>query len=69
MDSITLQVDGMTCQHCVKRVQKALSGVSGVESAEVSLEKGQAEVKGRNLDLSALTTVVEQAGYKAEKSR
>ena len=67
MDSITLKVDGMSCQHCVNRVHKALTGVNGVESAEVSLEKGQAEVKGRNLDLAALTSAVEQAGYKAEK--
>jgi copper chaperone len=66
MDSITLKVEGMTCSHCVKRVHKALTEVSGVESAEVSLEKGQAEVKGRDLNPEALTKAVEQAGYKAE---
>ncbi len=40
----TLKVEGMMCQHCVKHVTEALSGVEGVQGVEVSLEAGTATV-------------------------
>ncbi|MBP3752142.1 MAG: heavy metal translocating P-type ATPase [Pyramidobacter sp.] len=40
----TLKVEGMMCGHCEARVKKALLAVAGVESAEVSHEKGTAVV-------------------------
>ena len=38
MQTITLNIDGMTCGGCVKSVTRLLEGVEGVEKAEVSLE-------------------------------
>ncbi len=32
---VKLRIEGMTCEGCARHVQKALSGVTGVESAEV----------------------------------
>ena len=40
----TLKVEGMMCQHCVKHVTEALTGVAGVQGVEVSLEAGTATV-------------------------
>ena len=40
----TLKVEGMMCQHCEKRVQKALEALEGVESAVASHEAGTAVV-------------------------
>ena len=37
---IRMAVQGMTCNHCVMRVQKALVGVDGVLEADVNLERG-----------------------------
>src|SRR5690348_8038425 len=34
---VTLDIQGMTCASCVRRVEKALSRVDGVEVAEVNL--------------------------------
>ena len=42
MEDLTLRIDGMSCGHCVARVQKALSGLDGVEVRNV--EVGSAEV-------------------------
>lgn len=42
MEDLTLQIDGMSCGHCVARVQKALSGLDGVEVRNV--EVGSAEM-------------------------
>jgi copper chaperone len=62
---LKLKVEGMTCNHCVMAVKKALSRVPGVERAEVSLERGEALVEG-NADPKALIQAVEAEGYRAE---
>ena len=40
----TMNIEGMMCGHCEARVKKALEALAGVESAEVSHEKGTAIV-------------------------
>jgi len=64
MEATTLKVTGMTCNHCVMSVTKALKKVPGVETAEVSLEKAQAVVKG-SADAQALIEAVKDEGYEA----
>ncbi|NNM67745.1 MAG: metal-transporting ATPase, partial [Spirochaetales bacterium] len=61
-----LVVEGMTCQHCVARVNKALTGVEGLAQVKVDLASGRAEVSVQNprdeLD-SLIKSAVEDAGY------
>lgn len=64
MTATKLKVSGMSCQHCVAAVTRALSQVPGVESAAVSLEQGQATVSGR-ADVERLIQAVEREGYRA----
>ncbi|SPE35737.1 Heavy metal transport/detoxification protein [Burkholderiales bacterium] len=64
MSTTTLNVSGMTCQHCVAAVTRALKKVPGVESAQVSLELGQATVAG-SADTERLLKAIEQEGYRA----
>lgn len=64
MQATTLKVTGMTCNHCVMSVTKALKKVPGVETAEVSLEKAQAVVQG-TADAQALVKAVKDEGYEA----
>jgi copper chaperone len=64
-DTIQLTINGMTCQHCVGAVEKALAEVEGVDEViEVSLDPGNATVKG-NAPSEALIAAVKQAGYEA----
>ena len=59
-----IHVEGMCCDHCAKRVENALSAVSGVVSADVKLKKKLAVVRSREeLDDAALTEVIVNAGY------
>ena len=37
-----LSVEGMTCQHCVKRVMKIIEKAPGVSAVQVSLENKEA---------------------------
>ncbi len=60
-----LKITGMTCDHCVMHTKKALQSVSGVESVEVTLEPGAAEITG-NADHDQLIAAVKDAGYEAE---
>ncbi len=63
--STTLKVTGMTCQHCVMNVAKALQAMPGVDSADVSLEKAEAVVTGC-ADRNDLIQAVKTAGYEAQ---
>ena len=38
----TIKIKGMSCQHCVMAVTKALGGIEGIEDVRVDLEKGEA---------------------------
>ena len=60
-----IKIEGMMCMHCVAHVKEALSSLKGVESVEVSLEKGEAiitskkEIKDKDIE-----KVISKAGYK-----
>jgi copper chaperone len=45
MDTATLNVQGMTCNHCVQTIKGALEKIDGVENVAVALEKGEVRVK------------------------
>lgn len=52
MSEVILNVGGMSCEGCSKRLQASLSAVDGVEHAHVTLAPGQAVVQ---FDSSRLT--------------
>jgi P-type Cu+ transporter len=60
--TLTLPISGMTCDHCVGAVRRALEGVPGVTSARVDLATNSAEVTIDG-DESPLRSAVEKAGY------
>ncbi len=61
-----LNVEGMSCKHCVMHVTKALEAIEGVVKAEVSLEEKSAVIE-LDSDVSGekLVKAVEDAGYEA----
>lgn len=62
---ITLKVTGMTCGHCEKSVEKALSDVDGVTKVlKVSRADEEVVVDGE-ADPKALIQVIEEEGYSA----
>jgi len=77
---VELPVLGMTCMGCAGSVQKALEAVSGVDSAEVTIDPGLAKIFGGGsgvgssggattgvaLDRAALVSAVLEAGYTIE---
>ncbi len=41
MSSQTIQVRGMSCDHCSQTVHRALKAMPGISKVSVSLEKGE----------------------------
>lgn len=60
---ITLNVEGMMCQHCVANVKKSLEALDGVEQATPHLDTGKVVITGDNLDHDQLGQAVIDAGY------
>ena len=66
-DEIELQIEGMTCASCVRRVERALTKVEGVAGATVNLTTELADVRvSTPVDAAQLVAAVERAGYAAE---
>jgi copper chaperone len=59
----TITITGMSCDHCVKAVEKALKGVEGVQNPEVSLKDGTASFEeDSSVDMGQVVKAVEKAG-------
>ena len=65
----TFDIQGMTCASCSARVEKAASGVPGVQEANVNLLKNSMELDydGSAATASAVVEAIEKAGYGATR--
>ncbi|MDY0329276.1 MAG: cation transporter [Thiomonas sp.] len=64
MNTIQLQITGMSCGHCVAAVTKALKAVPGTQDAQVDLNSGRATVQGSAAPEALVKAVIEE-GYGA----
>ena len=62
--TLTITVEGMSCEGCEDAVETALGDVAGVTEARADRERAVAEVEG-DADLAGLVAAVEDAGYTA----
>jgi formate dehydrogenase gamma subunit len=63
----TLKVKGMTCQHCVMAVKKALGYLDGVQKIEVDLGKGEVHFENsKGVAADKIREAIENAGYQME---
>ncbi len=71
MERVTAPVRGMHCAACVGKVEKALGGVPGVESAQVNLATEQATIAydPARIDVARLREAVAAAGYELVEPR
>ncbi len=65
---IKLKIEGMSCDHCVRAVTKALAAVPGVTRVvEVSLERGEAIIDGEAA-FEQLAAAVWEESYQVERA-
>ena len=60
--SLVLEVQGMSCAHCVAAITSAVSALPGVADVHVDLASGAVRVDG-DPDRAAVTAAIEDAGY------
>ena len=68
MNSVTLNVKGMSCMGCVRSVKVLLSALPGVERVEVDLASGHVEVSHdpSRCSLEAMRAAIQDGGYNVE---
>ncbi len=70
-ESVSFDVEGMTCASCVARIERALAKLPGVDEASVNLATERATVRlgPTGPDWPAIASAVEAAGYVAHPPR
>jgi len=67
MTNKTVQVDGMTCDHCVRAVTEEISKISGVTSVSVDLHANAISpvtiASDQEVSDADIAEAVEEAGY------
>ena len=64
-----IAVEGMTCAACSNRIQRTLTKLDGVESAQVNFANGRATVlHDPAVDDAQLRAAIERLGYQAPET-
>ena len=64
-----LEVNGMSCMHCVNKVTKIISGFKGAKDVKVDLGKKEAKFSfdETTADLDNIIGAIKKAGFEASK--
>jgi copper chaperone len=60
----TIKVKGMSCQHCVMSVTKALGQLEGIKNVQVDLANGEVRFdNSKEIASNRIEKVIQDAGY------
>ncbi len=59
-----IQVDGMSCQHCVMRVKKAIEGLAGIAKSDVQVGVATVAFDESKIQKKDIEDAIVKAGYK-----
>ena len=63
MEKVTLLVEGMSCQHCVQAVEKALQEKGAKGKVDLAHKKVEVEYDQTKVTLEQLKQAIEEEGY------
>jgi copper chaperone len=68
MEKVTLNVQGMSCDHCVKAVEGSVGELNGVSSVKVNLKANTVDVEYNNQEVSIgkIKETIDDQGYDVE---
>jgi len=66
MNQVTLQIEGMSCGHCVGQVRNALARLDGVQVRQVKVGEAGLSYDPETLTLTEIVEAVKQAGYEVQ---
>lgn len=65
MQQVTINVEGMSCGHCVHSIEGNVGELKGVEAVKVLLDTGKVDVTfdSNVVSMKEITDVIEDQGY------
>jgi len=65
MQNVTLNVQGMSCGHCVKAVESSVSELNGIETVAVDLDAAKVDIAFDEAQVSVdqIKETIEDQGY------
>jgi len=69
MNQVTLNVQGMSCEHCVDSIERNIGKLDGVESVKVHLDKGKVDVTFdlKEADLKDITDTMKDQWFNVDR--
>lgn len=65
MSHLSLDITGMSCGHCVSRVQKTLAALDGVAVRAVAIGSAELDLDAARQTPAAVLAALDAAGYPA----
>ena len=68
MQTVTLNVQGMSCGHCVKAIEGSVGQLEGINGVNVNLSEAQVEVSFNEsqISLEKIKETIDDQGYDVE---
>lgn len=64
MVETNIKIEGMSCQHCVMRVKKAIDAVAGVTKSDVAIGSATIQFDESKVKKEDIVAAIEKAGYR-----
>ena len=66
MAATGIKIEGMSCEHCVMRVKKALDGIAGITEANVTVGSASINYDESKVKMEDIYSAIEKAGYRVK---
>jgi len=61
--ALKVGVEGMTCQHCKKKVEDGLMEIPGVTNVSANTETDTVDIYGNNIESNTVQKIINDLGY------
>jgi copper chaperone len=65
MDAVHLTIEGMTCEHCVRAVERRLRGTPGIEVENVQIGSADVKYNADAMTIDEIADAIADEGYTA----
>ncbi|MDD3225583.1 MAG: copper ion binding protein [Clostridium sp.] len=67
-ENITLNVKGMTCDHCTESVKRSVEQLRGIKSVNANLKSGEVSISfnPNDINVDKIKSAIISAGYNVE---
>jgi copper chaperone len=67
MSETTINIEGMSCQHCVMSVKKAIGTLKGIEQSDVAVGNAVVKYDDSQVKKEEIEAAIEKVGFKVKK--